>query len=81
MFGGRGTLTRLKEFSVRQCVFIRLHVGSMDEFVPCCSGFDWINFYQSGLLYRYRESKDFKIITEDMVEIVDLEACDVAGRC
>ncbi len=44
-------------------------------------GFDFYHFYESVKLYNYRESVGFLLITEDMAEIFDFEACEVAGSC
>ncbi len=44
-------------------------------------GFDSFHFYESALLYKYRASIGFLLITEDMAEIFDFESCEVAGIC
>ena len=44
-------------------------------------GFDFVHFYESALLYDYRKSIGFIMISDDMAEIFDFEACEVAGWC
>ena len=61
--------------------FIGILLGNMEEFIPCCFGFDFLQFFESVTLYKYRESIGFLVITPDMGDIVDLEQCEVAGRC
>ncbi len=44
-------------------------------------GFDFVQFYESGTLYKYRVSIGFLVMMQDVADIVDLEECEAAGWC
>ena len=44
-------------------------------------GFDAANFWRQVNLYRYRESVGISKMTLVMTQVIDLEECEVMGRC